>query len=120
MDFTHLFGDKKAMTASSAPPPEQRLAAVIVAAGRGSRMGDGPEKQFRVFAGKPVLAHSAGAFLAHPATSRLVVVVASGREVAAREALVSLADDPRLRICTGGARRQDSVRAGLPRQLVTD
>ena len=113
MDFTHLFGDKKAMTASSAPPPEQRLAAVIVAAGGGSRMGDGPEKQFRVFAGKPVLAHSAGAFLAHPATARLVVVVASGREDAAREALGALAEDPRLRICTGGARRQDSVRAGL-------
>ena len=113
MDFTHLFGDKKAMTASSATPPEQRLAAVIVAAGGGSRMGDGPEKQFRVFAGKPVLAHSAGAFLAHPATARLVVVVASGRENAAREALGALAEDPRLRICTGGARRQDSVRAGL-------
>jgi len=113
MDFTHLFGDKKAMTASSATPPKQRLAAVIVAAGGGSRMGDGLEKQFRALAGTPVLAHSAGAFLAHPATARLVVVVASGRENAAREALGALAEDPRLRICTGGARRQDSVRAGL-------
>ena len=113
MDFAHLFGDKKAMTAAPAFSPPQRLAAVIVAAGGGSRMGDGLEKQFRDFAGQPVLAHSAAAFLAHPATARLVVVVAEGREQTARNALGKLADDPRLRICPGGARRQDSVSAGL-------
>jgi len=113
MDFAHLFGDKKAMTITPASPPRQRLAAVIVAAGGGQRMGAGPEKQFRDFAGKPVLAHSVAAFLAHPATASLAVVVAEGREQTAREALADLADDARLRLCVGGARRQDSVRAGL-------
>ena len=39
MDFAHLFGDKKAMTAAPAFSPPQRLAAVIVAAGGGNRMG---------------------------------------------------------------------------------
>ncbi|MGC6519444.1 MAG: 2-C-methyl-D-erythritol 4-phosphate cytidylyltransferase [Candidatus Puniceispirillaceae bacterium] len=101
------------MTASSPSSPAFSLAAVIVAAGGGRRMGDGIEKQFRLFAGKPVLAHAAAAFLAHPATARLVMVVADGRETAARDALAGLADDPRVRICTGGVRRQDSVRAGL-------
>lgn len=113
MDFTHLFGDKKAMTAAPASQPQQRLAAVIVAAGGGSRMGDGLEKQFRDFAGQPVLAHSVTSFLSHPATARLVVVVAEGREQTARDALGGIGDDPRLQICVGGARRQDSVRAGL-------
>ena len=113
MDFAHRFGDKKAMTSTPETPLRQRLAAVIVAAGGGSRMGDGPEKQFRDFAGKPVLAHSVAAFLSHEAIARLVVVVAEGRESAAQTALAELADDPRLQICVGGARRQDSVRAGL-------
>ena len=113
MDFVHLFGDKKAMISTPAPQPGQRLAAVIVAAGGGSRMGDGPEKQFRAFAGKPVLAHSVAAFLAHPSTAKLVIVVAEGRESTARKALAGLDDDARLQICAGGERRQDSVRAGL-------
>lgn len=101
------------MTAKPAPPSARSLAAVIVAAGSSRRMGDGAEKQFRDFAGKPVLAHSVGAFLAHPATARIVVVVAEGRETMARDVLAGLAEDPRLHICAGGARRQDSVRAGL-------
>lgn len=101
------------MTSTPETPPRQRLAAVIVAAGSGSRMGDGPEKQFRDFASKPVLAHSVTAFLAHPATATLVVVVATGRETETKTALAGLADDSRLQICVGGTRRQDSVRAGL-------
>ena len=40
-----------------------RLTAIIVAAGGGTRMGGEVEKQFRLFAGKPVLAHSVEAFL---------------------------------------------------------
>ena len=100
------------MTASSPPSPAFSLAAVIVAAGGGRRMGDGIEKQFRLFTGKPVLAHAAAAFLAHPATARLVMVVADGRETAARDALAGLADDPRVHIAPA-ARRRDSVRADL-------
>ena len=90
-----------------------RLTAIIVAAGGGTRMGGEVEKQFRLFAGKPVLAHSVEAFLQHPATERVVVVAAETRMDTAKAALGDLAGDERVLITAGGDRRQDSVRAGL-------
>ena len=100
----------------TAPAPDMSascLTAIIVAAGGGTRMGGGLEKQFRLFAGRPVLAHSVAAFLRHPSTARVVVVVADGRQRLAGEALGPLAADDRVTIAVGGDRRQDSVRAGL-------
>ena len=93
--------------------PVRRLAAVIVAAGGGTRMGDGREKQFRSLGGRSVVSHSVAAFIAHPATARIVIVVAAGREADAVTALGVLAEDRRVMIVVGGARRQDSVAAGL-------
>lgn len=101
------------MTAHASDPTVTRLTAIIVAAGGGARMGGGLEKQFRPFGGRAVLAHSVHAFLRHPATQQAVIVVADGRQQAAREALGPLACDDRVVITVGGARRQDSVRAGL-------
>jgi len=92
---------------------QQPLAAIILAAGSGQRMGDGVEKQFRPLAGKPVLIHSVAAFMAHPACARIIIVCASSHMENVRTILGSLSDDPRVEITTGGARRQDSVRAGL-------
>ena len=92
---------------------QQPLAAIILAAGSGQRMGDGLEKQFRPLAGKPVLIHSVTAFLAHPACARMVIVCASSQKEKVRTILGSLADDRRVDITSGGARRQDSVQAGL-------
>lgn len=101
------------MTAPASPQAVARLTAIIVAAGGGARMGGGLEKQFRSLGGRPVLAHSVDAFLRHPATAKIVVVIADGRQQAARDALGPLADDDRVMIAVGGSRRQDSVRAGL-------
>ena len=92
---------------------QQPLAAIILAAGSGQRMGDGVEKQFRPLAGKPVLIHSVAAFMAHPACARIIIVCASSHMENVRTILGSLSNDPRVEITTGGARRQDSVRAGL-------
>lgn len=101
------------ISASASPKDSTSLTAIIVAAGGSARMGGGLEKQFRDFGGRPVLAYSVDAFLRHPATRRVVVVVAEGRRRAAQEALGQLAGDDRVEITTGGDRRQDSVRAGL-------
>lgn len=101
------------ISASASPKDSTSLTAIIVAAGGGARMGGGLEKQFRDFGGRPVLAYSVDAFLRHPATRRVVVVVAEGRRRAAQEALGQLAGDDRVEITNGGDRRQDSVRAGL-------
>ncbi len=92
---------------------QQPFAAIILAAGSGKRMGDGLEKQFRPLAGKPVLTHSVTAFMSHPACARIIIVCASSHMEKLRTILGSLADDPRVFITSGGARRQDSVQAGL-------
>ena len=90
-----------------------RLTAIIVAAGSGARMGGEIEKQFRLFAGKPVLLHSVEAFLLHPTTKQVIVVVAETRMGTAKTAIGNLAGDERMLITAGGDHRQDSVRAGL-------
>ncbi|MBM3612957.1 MAG: 2-C-methyl-D-erythritol 4-phosphate cytidylyltransferase, partial [Alphaproteobacteria bacterium] len=41
-----------------------QIAAIIVAAGRGTRAGGGLAKQWRMLAGRPVLAHALEAFRA--------------------------------------------------------
>jgi len=91
--------------------------ALIVAAGQGVRAGEGPPKQYRLVAGRPMLAHSVAAFLRHPEITDVHLVVAAGEEARAQSVLADLpipADLPtRVSIGPGGATRQQSVRAGL-------
>ncbi|MEX0502394.1 2-C-methyl-D-erythritol 4-phosphate cytidylyltransferase [Alphaproteobacteria bacterium LSUCC0719] len=98
---------------TSTDAARRRLGAIIVAAGSGTRMGNGTAKQFRSLLGRSVLWHSVAAFLEHPATAQVIVVVAAERRSDAVEALGSMATDDRVSIVAGGVRRQDSVAAGL-------
>jgi 2-C-methyl-D-erythritol 4-phosphate cytidylyltransferase/2-C-methyl-D-erythritol 2,4-cyclodiphosphate synthase len=84
--------------------------ALIVAAGSGSRMGGDVPKQFRPVAGKAVLAHAVDALASHPRIDSVRVVIGTGQEELARQAL-----DRRDvgQLIVGGAERSDSVRAGL-------
>jgi 2-C-methyl-D-erythritol 4-phosphate cytidylyltransferase/2-C-methyl-D-erythritol 2,4-cyclodiphosphate synthase len=94
------------MTSSSPLPP---FAAIVVAAGKGLRVGGDTPKQFRNWRGKPLIRHSVEALLeagAHP----LVVVLATDALSHAEAALDGLAG---LQFVAGGASRQDSVCAGL-------
>jgi 2-C-methyl-D-erythritol 4-phosphate cytidylyltransferase / 2-C-methyl-D-erythritol 2,4-cyclodiphosphate synthase len=80
-----------------------QTAVIIVAAGRGSRMGGEVPKQWQMLAGKPVLAHTLAAF----AGMRVALVIhPKDRERA--EALGSGAT-----LVEGGATRDASVLAGL-------
>jgi 2-C-methyl-D-erythritol 4-phosphate cytidylyltransferase/2-C-methyl-D-erythritol 2,4-cyclodiphosphate synthase len=92
-------------TAAPLPP----FAAIVVAAGKGLRVGGDIPKQFRMFRGKPVIRWSIDT-LAMAGADMIVVVVPPDAEAAAREALAG-ADG--VRFVHGGATRQDSVRAGL-------
>lgn len=86
------------------------IAALIVAAGRGARMGSPVPKAFLPLGGIPILARAAAAFTGHPRIGRVVAVV-PGRD-AARRALG--ADSlPGVELVEGGPERQDSVRLGL-------
>ena len=96
---------------TSLPPPE-RVAAVVVAAGRGERLG-APEKVLLPLAGRPMLAWSLAA-LEHAETIGLIVVVAGSHTVDAVSQLVRDEGFAKVQaVVAGGERRQDSVGAGL-------
>lgn len=89
------------------------VTAVIVAAGRGTRMGPDVDKLFLEVAGLPVVLHTWRRFDACPAIDRIVMVVRPGLEkefekLAARQSLTKP-----YRLVTGGVERQDSVWNGL-------
>src|SRR5262249_2649333 len=87
------------------------VGAVIVAAGRGLRLGATVPKQLLDLGGRTLLQHSVRAFDAHPAVHETAVwlpaeLVESGRTLAG--------DTTRpVRFVAGGDRRQDSVRKGV-------
>jgi 2-C-methyl-D-erythritol 4-phosphate cytidylyltransferase/2-C-methyl-D-erythritol 2,4-cyclodiphosphate synthase len=87
------------------------VAAIIVAAGRGERLGGSQPKQLIDLGGRTLLRRSVDAFDAHPAVRSLVVVLPD-ELVADGPSHVGVTTRP-CRYVAGGARRQDSVRAGL-------
>jgi 2-C-methyl-D-erythritol 4-phosphate cytidylyltransferase/2-C-methyl-D-erythritol 2,4-cyclodiphosphate synthase len=90
----------------------ERVAAVVVAAGRGERLG-APDKVLLPLARRPMLAWSLAA-LERAQTIGTVVVVAGPHTHEAIARLVRDAGYGKVRsIATGGERRQDSVAAGL-------
>lgn len=86
------------------------VTALIVAAGRGERLGGGLPKQFRPLAGKTVLRWAVEPFLKHPAVKDVRVVVGAGQDDLAAKSLKGVDVGP---LVTGRAQRADSVRAGL-------
>lgn len=93
-------------------PLSPEAGAVIVAAGRSSRMG-GVDKTFAPLLGAPLIAHTVERFEAHPRVGQVVLVLAAesverGRELARARGWRKVAQ-----VCAGGERRQDSVRNGL-------
>lgn len=87
-----------------------RVTALIVAAGSGTRMGGDVPKQYQLLAGKSVLAHAVDALAGHPRVNTVRIVIGSGQNEVAREAL---GDRDVGALIIGGAERSDSVRAGL-------
>ncbi|SLN54637.1 Bifunctional enzyme IspD/IspF [Oceanibacterium hippocampi] len=83
---------------------------MIVAAGRGTRVGAGRAKQYLPLAGEPMLRHAVRAFLGHPGIAGVRVVIHADDRAVYDTAVAGLdLAGP----VTGGAERQDSVRAGL-------
>jgi 2-C-methyl-D-erythritol 4-phosphate cytidylyltransferase/2-C-methyl-D-erythritol 2,4-cyclodiphosphate synthase len=83
--------------------------AVVVAAGRSDRMG-GRDKLAADLAGRPVLAWSLAAVAASALVERIVLVRGSDRAAEPRPAWLP---DKVVAVVPGGARRQDSVAAGI-------
>lgn len=90
--------------------PRPATLALIVAAGRGHRAGEGLPKQYRPIGGKAVLRRTVEAFLRHPGVDAVQVVIhPEDREL--YDAAVAGLDLPAP--VAGGASRQRSVRLGL-------
>lgn len=83
-----------------------QIATVIVAAGRGSRMGGGMPKQWRAMGGRPVVSYAARALAAH---GPVVVAIHPEDRDMAETALQGLP----VRLVAGGETRAASVRAAL-------
>jgi 2-C-methyl-D-erythritol 4-phosphate cytidylyltransferase/2-C-methyl-D-erythritol 2,4-cyclodiphosphate synthase len=86
-------------------------AAVVVAAGRSARAGNGPPKVYRPIAGVPVLRRTLETLLARPELAEVVVVIAADDRALYDAAVAGLPRAPTTAL--GGATRTASVRAGL-------
>ncbi|HEY3083561.1 MAG TPA: 2-C-methyl-D-erythritol 4-phosphate cytidylyltransferase [Chloroflexota bacterium] len=89
-------------------------AALVLAAGRGTRMGAAvPDKVWAPLGGVPVLLHSLRAFERAPSVGRVVVVVREETRAAARALVEGDGLGKVVAVVVGGDRRRDSVLAGL-------
>lgn len=87
--------------------------AIIVAAGKSERMGAGTDKAFLSLVNKPVVAWSLLAFERTPEIDRIVLVVRKDQLVASKAVCQMFGISKLQAIVAGGAKRQESVQAGL-------
>ena len=96
--------------------PSETVALVVVAAGRGTRLGADRPKQYLFCAGKPLLAHTLEALAAAWPFSAITVAIHTDDRALYEEALAHLSPAARASVgapAIGGATRQESVLAGL-------
>lgn len=89
------------------------IAAVIVAAGKGTRMGPQVDKLFLDVAGAPLIAHTWRRFAAAAVIDEIVLVIRDGLQATFAELAQQLSLRKPVRFALGGTERQDSVWNGL-------
>ena len=89
------------------------IAAVIVAAGKGTRMGPNVDKLFLEVCGRPLVAHTWERFDRHPQIQYVVLVVRDGMQTAFLELAEQIRTTKSFAFAIGGKERQDSVWNGL-------
>ena len=90
-----------------------RTAAIVLAAGKGSRMHMDIQKQYANILGKPVIAYTLDAFEASD-VDEIILVVGEGERAFAQEQIVNRFDYKKVtHIVTGGKERYESVYKGL-------
>jgi 2-C-methyl-D-erythritol 4-phosphate cytidylyltransferase len=88
--------------------------AIIPAAGTGSRMQAGVNKQYLLLAGRPILAHTLAIFAAQPRIDRICLVLPAGEIAFCRTVIIERYGLGKIgAIIAGGPTRQDSVGNGL-------
>ena len=89
------------------------VTAIIVAAGKSERMGGGTDKAFLSLGSKPVVAWSLLAYEKNVDVDKIILVVRKDQLTAAKAVARMFGISKLFKIVPGGARRQDSVQAGL-------
>jgi 2-C-methyl-D-erythritol 4-phosphate cytidylyltransferase len=89
------------------------VSAIIVAAGKGTRMGPSVDKLFLELAGRPVVAHTWGRFDAAGWVDEIIIVVRDGMQQGFEKLAEQYDLTKPFRLVAGGAERQDSVWNGL-------
>jgi 2-C-methyl-D-erythritol 4-phosphate cytidylyltransferase len=87
--------------------------AIIVAAGKGTRMGANVDKLWLDVAARPVLAHTWRRFNDSASIAEIILVVRDGMQPHFTELAVKYNFNKQFRLVVGGAERQDSVWHGL-------
>jgi 2-C-methyl-D-erythritol 4-phosphate cytidylyltransferase len=87
--------------------------AIIVAAGRGTRMGPGPDKLFLEVQGRPIVAHTWARFERARCIDEIILVVRDGIQGSFAELSQRFGFHKPFRLVAGGKERQDSVWSGL-------
>jgi 2-C-methyl-D-erythritol 4-phosphate cytidylyltransferase len=91
-----------------------RVAAIIVAAGKGVRMGTAQRKQYAMLGNRPVLAHAVSAFERCHAIKEIFVVIPDGDHgLCSKEIVKPLKPQKAVHLVSGGPTRQASVFNGL-------
>ena len=91
----------------------QHATAIIVAAGKGTRMGPNVDKLFLEVAGKPVVVHTWKRFDEAKCVDEIILVVRDGMQSAFQELAEKFSLKKPFRLIVGGKERQDSVWNGL-------
>ncbi len=89
------------------------ISALIVAAGKGTRMGANVDKLWLEVAGRPVIAHTWSRFNDFPDVTEIILVVRDGMQPHFAELAGRFNFQKTFRLVAGGVERQDSVWNGL-------
>ncbi|MDQ0393849.1 bifunctional 2-C-methyl-D-erythritol 4-phosphate cytidylyltransferase/2-C-methyl-D-erythritol 2,4-cyclodiphosphate synthase [Labrys monachus] len=98
------------MSPGAATPPKS-VAVLVVAAGRGSRVGGDVPKQYRLLGGRTVLARTLALFERHPSVGSIVVAIGPDDEPLFRPSARGIGK--LAGVVVGGRTRQASCLAGL-------
>ena len=94
---------------------DEKVSAIIVAAGKGSRMNAAKNKQYLMLADKPVLAHTLEAFERTELISEIILVIHPEDHKLFQECILPYGFQKITAVIDGGPDRQASVYNGLQR-----
>ncbi|MFO7560710.1 MAG: 2-C-methyl-D-erythritol 4-phosphate cytidylyltransferase [Desulfobacterales bacterium] len=90
------------------------VSAIIVAGGKGVRMGHHLRKQYVALGDRPILSHTVGVFTACDLVHDIILVIPHGdAEYCKTDVLPHVKNAGKVKLVSGGAERQDSVYSGL-------